>query len=156
MKCFFNEFAFFPSFQKTHQKGTFSRLLSLFSVFFPQTVISRYTKFGSFKLNGFLFSSYPKYLRFVPTLTTLFSRATFSKTLRIDQIGVCNNQNERNRRIYCSTSQVLCSVKSLKRMRLMPDLRPSQWLLKNKYIKFFQLGNCRNQETVGESTATPY
>lgn len=156
MKCFFNEFAFFPSFQKTHQKGTFSRLLSLFSVFFPQTVISRYTKFGSFKLNGFLFSSYPKYLRFVPTLTSYFIFQSYFLQNLDDQIGVCNNQSERNRRIYCSTSQVLCSVKSLKRMRLMPDLRPSQWLLKNKYIKFFQLGNCRNQETVGESTATPY
>ena len=60
----------------------------MFSMFYPQTVISRYTRFGSFKLNGFLFSSYPKYLRFVPTLSTLFSRATFSKTLTIKLVFV--------------------------------------------------------------------
>ena len=51
-------------------------------------MISRYTRFGSFKVNGFLFSSYPKYLRFFPTLTTLFSRATFSKTLTIKLVFV--------------------------------------------------------------------
>lgn len=155
MKCFFNEFAFFPSFQKTHQKGTFSRLLSLFSVFFPQTVISRYTKFGSFKLEWLPFFELSKVSKVCSYTYYFIFQSYFLQNLD-DQIGVCNNQSERNRRIYCSTSQVLCSVKSLKRMRLMPDLRPSQWLLKNKYIKFFQLGNCRNQETVGESTATPY
>ena len=88
MKCFFNEFAFPLAFRKRIKRGTYSRLLSLFRVFFPQTVISRYTKFDSFKLNGLLFSSYPKYRRFVPTLTTLFSRATFSKTLTIKLVFV--------------------------------------------------------------------
>ena len=82
MKCFFNKFAFPLAFRKRIKRHV-SSSFNLFRVFSPQTVISRYTRFGSFKLNGFLFSSYSKYLRFVPTLSTLFSRATFFKTLTI-------------------------------------------------------------------------